>query len=179
MMFCVAKARVERGFTLFELLVVACIIAITATLLLNRVRSYQGMAEQATVGQTINALQSALNMRVAKLLVENRMSEIVALERENPIDWLAKKPGNYAGEVFGDARDVKPGQWYFDLQARELVYLAVEEEERKQADAHGALRFRIRVIGKHERFAPTGQPGGVEGVVIEQSSTRAGKPGVF
>jgi hypothetical protein len=51
---------------------------------------------------------------------------------ENPVDWIATRPANYVGELDGvpDGKSV----WYFDRQARELVY--------RFRDGHRA-RFRL------------------------------------
>jgi hypothetical protein len=51
---------------------------------------------------------------------------------ENPVGWIATRPANYVGELDGvpDGKSV----WYFDRQARELVY--------RFRDGHRA-RFRL------------------------------------
>ncbi len=159
----------QGGFTLLELVVVACIVGVLATLLYNRLQYYQRMAEKASVEQTVGALQSALNLRFASLITQNRIDTAPNLVDQNPVAWLVQKPGNYAGEFFGTAEDVKTGQWYFDLKDRALVYLV-----RNRGNAGGRdtpqLRFKARLVEGSEDFP--GKNGSIagktEGVVFEQ-----------
>jgi hypothetical protein len=53
-------------------------------------------------------------------------------ESNNPVDWVAVRPASYVGEL--DAMPGGTSVWYFDRQAKELVYLF--------HDGHRA-RFRI------------------------------------
>jgi type II secretory pathway pseudopilin PulG len=66
----------ETGFTLFELIVVICIVATMAGILLNRLRVYQEAAEKAAMQQTAAAIKSALQMRVASYLINGRGRKI-------------------------------------------------------------------------------------------------------
>jgi prepilin-type N-terminal cleavage/methylation domain-containing protein len=118
-----SRAR-ARGFTLFELLVVICIVAVLAQALLSRVAFYQEQAERAAMEQVVAALQSALTLNTASLMTGGRERDAGTLANENPMNWLAKKPANYAGEFFDPApRTVAPGNWVFDLKSRDLIYV--------------------------------------------------------
>jgi prepilin-type N-terminal cleavage/methylation domain-containing protein len=113
-----------RGFTLFELIVVVCIVAILAGTLLSRFWFYQEQAEKAAMEQVAAALQSALDMRLGSMMVRGNLSDAGKLAKENPMDWLVRKPGNYAGEFFDPAQQaVAPGNWVFDLKSRNLIYV--------------------------------------------------------
>lgn len=114
----------QAGFTLFELIVVVCIVAVMAGILLNRLRVYEEAAEKALMQQTAAAIKSALRMRAAAYLIGGRDAEIEELRNENPVSWLQERPDNYAGEFYADAyARVPPGSWYFDLGRRDLVYV--------------------------------------------------------
>lgn len=167
----------QGGFTLLELMVVACVVAVLATMLLNRVRFYQKMAEKTAVEQTVGVLQSALQLRVASLIVNNRLSEAGDLAQQNPMLWLAQKPNNYAGEYFDQLPegDVS-GHWYFDLKERHLVYFV-----RNKSDTHSdvkdedaalpQLRFKTNLLLAASSFPVAERPVSgkvVEGVVLEQ-----------
>lgn len=116
--------QAQAGFTLFELIVVVCIVAVTAGVLLNRLRVYEEAAEKALMEQTAAAIKSALRMRAAAYLISGRDAEIEELRNENPVSWLQERPDNYAGEFYADAyARVRPGSWYFDLGRRDLVYV--------------------------------------------------------
>lgn len=119
-----AKNKSSRGFTLIELIVVIVIIATLFTVFLNRVWFYQERAEKTAMVEVAGAIQSALVMQYGSLLVQGREADIVALAADNPMNWLAKKPRNYAGEFYEPTPlSVAPGNWMFDLKSHELIYV--------------------------------------------------------
>ena len=93
----------QAGFTLFELIVVVCIVAVMAGILLNRLRLYEEAAEKAAMQQTAAAIKSALQMRVASYMIGGRDNQIENLRNENPVSWLQENPAGYAGEFYADA----------------------------------------------------------------------------
>jgi len=163
----------QRGFTLLELAVVACVVGVMATVLLNRLLFYQKLAEKTAVEQTAGVIRSALNLQFASLVARNRVEDVQYLDGANPMKWLVQEPVNYAGEYFGDAPEsVEPGQWYFDLRDRNLVYLVRNADKIKQRSPRPQLRYRIRIV---EANADSPVGGGlvdgksVEGVVLDQT----------
>lgn len=143
----VGRGPAQAGFTLFELIVVVCIIALMAGILLNRLHVYEEAAEKAAMQQTAAAIKSALQMRVAAYMISGRDREIENLRNENPVSWLQEKPATYAGEFFADAyARVRPGSWYFDLTRRELVYVVnLGDNFKPGSDARKWVRFRVRI----------------------------------
>ena len=137
----------QRGFTLFELIVVICIVAVMAGILLNRLRVYQEAAEKAAMQQTAAAIKSALQMRVAAYMIGGRDNEIENLRKENPVGWLQEKPADYAGEFYADAyARVRPGSWYFDLGRRELIYvLNLGANFKPGPDGRKWVRYRVHI----------------------------------
>lgn len=137
----------QPGFTLFELLAVVCIVAVMATVLLDRFRVYQEAAEKAAMQQTAAAIKSALQLRVAAYLIDGREREVESLAAMNPMNWLQEAPGNYAGEFFADAYPkVSPGSWYYDLAGKELVYVVnLGEKFRPGPDGRKWVRYRVRI----------------------------------
>lgn len=116
--------RRQRGASRFELAVVAIIVAILAGILLQRIHAYQAQAEMVAVEHTLSVLRAALAIQQARLQVQGRAAAVDNLAGQNPMDWLSEKPGNYVGERFAPAaRDVQPGNWYFDRKTHFLVYL--------------------------------------------------------
>ena len=148
----------QAGFTLFELIVVVCIVAIMAGILFNRLRLYEEAAEKAAMQQTAAAIKSALQMRVASYMINGRDNEIEHLRGENPVSWLQEKPADYAGEFYADAyARVRPGSWYFDLTRRELIYVInLGDYFKPGADARKWVRYRVRI--QYDNVAEKGAP---------------------
>lgn len=133
------------GFSKLELLLSATLIGIFAAILLNRLMFYQEAAEKANVEYTISMLKSALRVQMATMLVEGRVQDYVLLERQNPMDWLEEKPGNYSlGSVNGDAGGKCNGCWYFNPGDRTLTYRPARSEY-LQPDKSGEKRLRLQV----------------------------------
>lgn len=134
-----------RGFSMLELLVASMLISIFAAVLLNRLSFYQEAAEKANVEYTISALKSALRVQMATMLIEGRARDFALLERQNPMDWLAEKPGDYrlAGNNAA-AGDKRAGYWSYDPAARVLTYWPARGEY-LQPDQSGQRRIRLHV----------------------------------
>jgi len=78
------RRRAVPGFTLIELIIVVCIVALCAALLLDRLRFYQEAAEKAAMEYTVATMKSALQLRVAAMLVRGEEGSIGKLARSNP-----------------------------------------------------------------------------------------------
>jgi len=137
----------QAGFTLFELIVVICIVSVMAFTLLDRLQVYKEGAEKAVMQQTAAAIKSALQMRVASYMIHGRQSEIENLRTENPVNWLQERPENYAGEFYADAyARVRPGSWYFDLARREFIYVVdLGTHFKPGPDGRKWVRYRVTI----------------------------------
>lgn len=138
-----------NGFTLLELIVVICIVAILAGLFLLRVPFYQEQAEKTAMQQVAGAVQSALVLRYGTLMARGAANEkeIGRLTADNPMDWLQQRPENYAGEFYDPTPGaIAPGHWMFDLKTRELVYVPSGTEYFKPGrDGKKWIRFRVQL----------------------------------
>lgn len=142
-----------RGFTLIELAVVVSIVGILAGMFLSRVWFYQEQAEKAAMEQVAGALQSALTIQFGSLVTRGSEPEVSRLASENPMNWLVRKPENYAGEYFDlTPRSVAPGNWAFDLKSRNLVYV-VDRGEYFTPGEDGAKWVRYRVNLDYENLS--------------------------
>jgi general secretion pathway protein G len=139
-----------KGFTLLELIVVISIIAVLAGTLLKRIPYYQGQAEKAAMEQTVGALQSALVIRYGALVARGAVNEkeLKVLTTGNPMNWLQRKPPNYAGEYFDPAPQAIPsGNWFFDLKSHDLVYsVGYAEHFKPGKDGNKWIRFHTQLV---------------------------------
>ena len=135
----------QTGFTLLELGLAAVILGIAAAVLLERLVYYQEVVEKLHMELTARALKSALRMEIANDLMAGRRISVERLVQENPMEWLGQKPANYAGErtKLGPDR-LQQGNWYFDRDHKELVYL-VNRGSHFHPDSAGYKRVRYIV----------------------------------
>jgi general secretion pathway protein G len=139
-----AKRR-EHGFTLVELAVAISIIAVLATVLLNRLAFYKEMAEKAAMESMVRIIKTGLQIRLAELIIGNRQAQAAALEAGDPTQWLDARPANYGG-AYGEP--LQRGTWYFDTPERQLVYV-VNSGDRLNSDRRDdpkQIRFRVRLL---------------------------------
>ena len=140
------RLRAASGLTLIELIVVICIIALCAALLFERLRFYQEAAEKAAMEYTVAVVKSALQLRVAVMLLRGEGKDIASLARANPVEWLMEPPPGYQGEFRAPQPDVPRRSWYFDATRKELVYVPdLDGHLERLADGSKRLRFRVRV----------------------------------
>jgi len=135
----------SRGFTLIELIIVITIIVTLMGLFMNRVLFYQEQAEKVAMEGVAGAIQSALTLQHGQILTRGKPSDLAALAKDNPMNWLQKKPRNYAGEFYEPTPlSVEPGNWVFDLKTRDLVYLLNSAEHFKPGrDGRSWIRFHV------------------------------------
>jgi prepilin-type N-terminal cleavage/methylation domain-containing protein len=162
-----------RGFTLLELIVVVCILAILGGTLLNRIWFYQEQAERAAMEQVASALQSALTLEFGRLMIRGKDSGASALAMENPMNWLARKPSNYEGEFYKPTpQSVPPGSWMFDLKSRDLIYI-VERGEYFTPGKDGVkwVRYHVKLIYEDTPVGDSKANRPVSGAIIEPVET--------
>lgn len=137
----------SRGFSLLELVMVIGLIGFLASALYERVQFYQERAEYAVMELTASAIRSGLKFRVAAYMLKRTTSEILQLNKENPVHWLSEIPQNYAGEFSGEYADgVSPGNWYYDPSERVMVYVVRHRNHFEPNPTDGyRVRFKVRV----------------------------------
>jgi general secretion pathway protein G len=158
--------RTARGFSLLELAVVSVVLSILLAVYLERLSYYQEAAERAQFRTTLQIYKTALQIRLAELMVARRDAEAETLEAENPTQWLTERPANYGGDY---PALPQPGTWYFDTATRELVYVAGSGRGLTiDGDKGGRLlRFRIRVVYQP---AAGGRTRAIAGIAITPSA---------
>lgn len=134
-----------KGFTLIELMVVICIVALLFGVALDRLMRFQELGERTAMEQNIAAINVALTMKFAALIAAGRGAAIEQELEANPIDLLARPPENYLGALYTPPPDALPARsWYFDRASGDLVYVPGRTRYLSEpADAASGLRFRV------------------------------------
>lgn len=146
----ILNSESSRGFTLIELIVVIIIVVVMIGLFLNRMLFYVEQAEKTAMEEVAGAIQSALVMQYGRILTRGKPSDVPLLAQDNPMNWLQKKPRNYAGEFYDPTTlTVESGNWVFDLKARELVYV-VRNDNYFKPGKDGKKWIRFHVVINHE-----------------------------
>lgn len=144
----------QRGFTLIELIIVIIIIVTLMGLFLNRALYYQEQAEKTAMEGVAGAIQSSLIMQYGQVLTRGKSSDAAALAQDNPMNWLQKKPRNYAGEFYDPTPlSFESGNWVFDLKSRDLIYLVRNASYFKPGkDGKKWIRFHVAVSHEVSRL---------------------------
>ncbi len=164
----IKQQRLQQGFKLFEFAVAAAIFAILVTVLLQRVWYYQGEAEQAAMQQVVVNVRTALEIKLAQSRLPGSAVDLTMLAEQNPLQWLSRKPPNYAGEYFSPTdQEVAVGNWYFDRHDKMLVYLLNNRNSFGSTELK-RLKFKVKLFRLPKSSAkPSGTPE-VDGVAFEQ-----------
>lgn len=137
--------RRESGFSLIELAVVAVLVSVLMAVLLNRLVHYQEALERAQFESTLRIYKTALQIRLAELMITRREAEVRHLETENPTHWLSEPPANYRGN---DPAQPEAGSWHYDTRAHELVYVVNSGSDLavNSPDGRKELRFQVKIL---------------------------------
>jgi general secretion pathway protein G len=165
----------QRGSGYFEFAVAAIIVAILAGVLLQKLRFYQDEAERLAVQQVVASVRAALASKAASLYLRGNGADLMALARQNPMDWLERRPPNYAGELEAPNDAVLPfGQWYFDRSTATLSYVL---NKRGIFGGSGAkrLNFKVKFAQHPSNVTEIHEGPGPGGVTLEQIDEQAAK----
>ena len=158
----------QRGASLLEFAVAVVIVGILTTVLLDRIRHYQGEAEAAAVRMTVANVRAALAIKVAQGKLPSGTIDLTILAEQNPFDWLKDKPPNYAGEYFSPSdAEVGAGNWCFDRSDKSVIYLLNFSSAFLDASTK-RLKFKVKLLRlPHSPAKPSGAPEPL-GVAFEQ-----------
>lgn len=140
--------RRGSGFSLLELVVVLCLIAVLSVFALDRLWATQVEAEKVAMEQVLGTLRSALGIKVANYFVQNDLAGVRDLTDTNPMDRLSEVPANYLGALAGaDPQRLAAGSWYFDVPGKALIYRVRNQDYfRGGLSKPARARFAIRVV---------------------------------
>jgi prepilin-type N-terminal cleavage/methylation domain-containing protein len=151
MIHIIRERRHSTGFSLLELVIVVCIVAVLVAIAADRLLVMRATAERANVETTIGSIRSALGIKVAKLLARGNPGEVALLANSNPMDVLAEPPERYRGMYFGvDAALFSGGDWYYDSRDHAVTYVLQYDDlargKRVPGSAPLVVRYSIRLV---------------------------------
>jgi prepilin-type N-terminal cleavage/methylation domain-containing protein len=118
-----SSARHARGFSLLELVVVVCAIAILAGFALDRLLPLVGRAQRSAFVQVRSDLTSALLLEAADRITRGEAATLPELAAANPMTLLLEPPANYVGSlVWPDEARIPRASWYYDERLGRLGY---------------------------------------------------------
>ena len=131
-------------------MVTITVIVVLMGLFLNRALYYMEQAEKTAMEQVAGSIQSALTMQYGQILTRGKSSDVAALARDNPMNWMQKRPRNYAGEFYDPTpQSAEPGNWVFDLKSRDLVYV-IDKADHFKPGKDGKQWIRFHVVVHYE-----------------------------
>ena len=160
----------QKGFTLFELVVVILLLSAFYYVLADRLVYYRAQAEKAEVKWVVAAMKSTLHGQQGVFHLAREPDKIASLVGKNPMAMLDPPPPNYLGELAApDLQKLPHGIWYFDKGKQELVYLL--NYEKYFAEEHPKiLKFKVE-FSRKPTLDKDGRPAGHAGVALEQVTT--------
>lgn len=145
----------DRNLSRLELVVVLLIFALFVFFILQRAVNAFATAEKNYLDYTVSNINTALRLQTLVYLSRNQMDGLNELLETNPMRLMenqeteelkefyythpgagaaikqlyAVQPPNYVGKLADpDLFELDKGDWYFDLQARKLVYIVINTE---------------------------------------------------
>ncbi len=138
-------SRLRRELSTLELIISVIVILVLVAVLIHKALALLAHAEQAQMTATLNRARSSITLEALTRFVARDLTGIAALEGGNPIQAMETPPRNYIGELRSpEPEAIDGGVWYFDADARELVY-RVKHEGRFHTLLPGPKRARFQV----------------------------------
>ena len=169
------RIKKHQGFTLFEVVIVMCLIVflyMTAEQRINQ--GVPAAAERAAFLGVVAQLRAGLNLQMLARVAGGRFDVLRAMEGSNPMNLMLETPSNYRGEVPSlDAGVLPRASWYFDQSRGELVYLVGEQSlpdvwVNAGAGPVNLGQIRLRIVGSYGRGAGvSGAQGSWEGLLLQ------------
>jgi len=152
------QVRGEKGFTLFELIVVIAIISVLAAFALDRYARLLVDVERTSMQHDLGVMRSAISMQFAGHYVAGNKDAIENMINGNPMTFLTEQPSNYLGEFKAvEAQVVEAGNWYFDTDEKALVYLVRHVEYFETELVPERARFKIFPVYSEKQIGETKQ----------------------
>lgn len=154
----------NRGFSLFELVVVILLIGIFMIFAIDSLLRLQVDAERVSVQHVVGSLNSAINLEAADLVLNEGLSSLKKLENSNPMTYLSELPFTYLGFSSDlSAASLPDNSWYFDPDQNILVY-KVKNRDYFRSELTGTPRIRFKVALLYRNNIINGPATSIQGV---------------
>ncbi|MGW8392089.1 hypothetical protein [Pseudoduganella sp. HUAS MS19] len=158
----------QGGAGYFEFAVVATVFAVLCGVLLHKLQFYQQEAERLAAEQVVTSVRAALASKMASLYLRGNEGEMAALARQNPMDWLERRPPNYAGEFAAPKEGTVPfGHWYFDRSSATLSYVLNKRVFFGESSPK-RLNYKVKFAQHPSNLTQNHEGPGPGGVTLEQ-----------
>lgn len=163
-----ASLNKQHGFSLFEMVVVVLLIGVLVSIAIDRLLLLQIEAERVSVRHVIGALESAVYIQTAEIVLKQGLAAMSKLENTNPMNYLGEQPYNYRGVKTADeSRKVPAANWYFDAENDELVYKVKNKKYFVSEKQHEA-RIRLKLSLLYREGNETDESSAIQGVRLEK-----------
>ena len=167
----------QRGFSLFELMVVVILIGVLMAFAIDRFLRLQVDAERISVQHMIGSLNSAIHLQAAELVLNQGIGALKQLENTNPINYLVKPPHNYAGEASDVLADqLSTANWYYDASEKILFY-TVNNAEYFVTELSGKPRIRLKLLLVYADNRSSAAQNKIRGVMLKTLDEYHWQPG--
>ncbi|MBI2994815.1 MAG: hypothetical protein HYY48_11680 [Gammaproteobacteria bacterium] len=137
------QIRLDRPLSRLELVMLVILISLCAVWLLHRLAYLEAVAEARSLDMTVRSLRTGIMVTVATRLLQGDNEGIASMAGANPVGAVIDAPAGYIGAVRQvNPGSMKPGQWYFDDDAKTLVYHVVNSDYVAQTGM-GPVRARF------------------------------------
>lgn len=130
----------RRPLTRLEAAIYASLVGVLIAVFAHQMLGYMEIAERAAMQATLINTAAAINVQAAASL-RKQSSMPGDWVRRNPFELTGAFPANFAREA--DPAFLESGQWAYDAERAELVYLPRLRSTLEIAEGERALRFRL------------------------------------
>jgi len=130
----------RRPLTKLEAGIFAGVVGIFLTVFAHYMLGYMEVAERVAMQATLINTSGAINVRLAQSFLDQRPGPKDVTER-NPFDVAGAAPPNFARNA--DLSTLASGQWAYDSEHAELVYVPRLRSSLRTEGGEFALRFRL------------------------------------
>lgn len=175
----------DHRLSRLELIFAIIVILVLLSIFLNQMIILMARAERTLVENSIVNINSTIRMYWLQHSLENNHEKINNMHHANPIKLLEQvspqgenndfkspqlaallearsgvRPHNYVGELMtGDAKEMEPGSWYFEIDSNALVYLVRNKAVfRSELPGQAKMRFQLELaytdLDQDGRYTP-------------------------